>query len=176
MLALPGERLERSGTVFGEVVERLGLSLEQRQELVRLAQRRVAAHDDLLEVFAAGREADAELVQDQSEPVRVGLAHDVVDQVEVDCLAVVLDREEALALAGLALLDYLQLRRRIGARRARLGRLALDELLAEERLRANQAGGVLAPVLKARVGDPHHDDRLAGLVRAVGVNAPRRRG
>ena len=64
------------------------------------------AVDDLGEVVAAGGEPGAEVVEDQAEAVGVGLAHDVVDEVEVDRLAVRLERQEALALAGLALLDH----------------------------------------------------------------------
>ena len=55
---------------------------------LRLAQRRVRALDDLGELVAARREAGAEVVEDQPEAVRIGLAHDVVDEVEVDRLAV----------------------------------------------------------------------------------------
>ena len=80
------------------------------------------ALDDLGEVVAAGREAGAEVVEDEPEAVRIRLLHDVVDQVEVDRLAVALERQQVLALARLAVGDLLELRRRLGARRARLGR------------------------------------------------------
>ncbi len=170
MLALPGERSQRAVAVARQVVERLRLALQEREQLVGLAESRVAAGDDLLEILAARRQADAELVQDQAEAVGIRLAHDVVDEVEVNRLAVVLDRQEDLALARLAVGDDLELRRRLGARGASLGRLALDELLAQERLRAHQAGRVLAPVLEALVRDPHDDNGLAGVVGSVFVD------
>ena len=84
----------------GEALERAVLPGEDGEHLVRLAQRRVRALDDLRELVAPRREAGAEVVQDQAEAVRIGLAHDVVDQVEVDRLAVLLERQEALALAA----------------------------------------------------------------------------
>ena len=82
---------------------------------------------------------------------------------------VVLDRQQVLAGAGLALRDLLELRRRLGAGRPRLGDAAVEELLADQRLRPDDAGGVLAEVLEARVGDVHHDDRLARTGRVVRV-------
>ena len=111
---------------------------EDREHLVDLAQRRVGAADDLVEVLAAAGQAGAELVEDDRQPLAVGRAHDVVDQVEVDRLAsCLLDRQQVLALARPPL-DLLQLRRRLGARRRALRRLALDELLADQRLRADR--------------------------------------
>ena len=50
---------------------------------------------------------------------------------------------------------------------ARLGRLALDELLADQRLRPDQAARVLAEVLERGIVDPHHDHGLAGIGAAV---------
>ena len=58
----------------------LGQDLEH---LVGLAQRRVGAPDDLVEVRAAAREPGAELVEDQRQPLALGLAHRVADQVDV---------------------------------------------------------------------------------------------
>src|ERR1044071_1862630 len=67
--------------------------------------------------------AAAEIVEDDREPLADGLAHDVVDQVEVDRLGRVLDRQQVLALAR-AVLDLVQLRRRFGPGRAGLRELA----------------------------------------------------
>ena len=53
-----------------------------------------------------------------------------------------------------------QRRRRRRCSRARLRRLALDELLADHRLQADRALGVLAEVLEGRVVDLQHDRRL----------------
>ena len=88
---------------------------------VGLAERRVGAVDHLAEVLAAAGEAGAELVEDQPEAVAVGRAVDVLDQVEVDRLAVVLERQQALARAGLAVRDLLELGRRRRARRRAAG-------------------------------------------------------
>ena len=54
--------------------------------------------------------------------------------------------------------------------RPRQGGLAVDVLLPQERLGADQAGGVLAEVLEAGLVDLHHDHRLAGIRRAVLVH------
>ncbi len=63
--------------------------------------------------------------------------------------------------------------------RPRQGRPAVDELLADQRLRPDLAAGVAAEVLEARVGDLHHDHRLAGrrdrLAVAVGDRLARHR-
>ena len=69
------------------------------------------------------------------------------------------DRQQVLALA-LALVDLLQRRRRGGVDGARLGRRALDELLADQRLRADRAVRVGAEVLEAGVVDVEDHDRL----------------
>ena len=84
-----------------------------------------------------------------------------------------------LARAGLAVADLFQRRRRLGARRPRQGRAAVDVLLADQRLRADLAGGVFAEVLEAGVGDLHHDHGLArdrlGLAVFVGGDLARHR-
>ena len=134
-------------------------------------ERRIGPPDDLGEVGAAGGEAGAEVVEDQPEPVGLGLAGDVVDEVEVDLLAVVLERQEVLARADVAVGDLRELGRRLGARSSRLGGNALDVLLAEQRLRADQAGTVGAEVLEAGIGDREHRDGLAGILVAVLLDA-----
>ena len=55
-----------------------------------------------LDVGAAAGQAGAEFVEDQAEALRVGQFVDVVDQVGVDAGAVVLQRQQVLAGAGLA--------------------------------------------------------------------------
>ena len=67
-------------------------------------------------VLPAGGQPGAEVVEDQPEAVRVRLAHDVVDEVDVDLLAVVLQRQEVLAGAGLAVRDHGERRRRLRLR------------------------------------------------------------
>ena len=80
------------------------LAGQDLEHLVGLLQRRVGAPDDLVEVLAAARHAGAELVEDQRQPLALGLAHRVADQVDVDRLHRVLDRQQVLALAR-AVLD-----------------------------------------------------------------------
>ena len=161
VLAVLGEGLEHGVAVAGEAVELVVLVGEDLEDAVGLAQGRVGAVDDGAEVVAAGGEAGAEVVEDEAEAVAVGGAVDVLDQVEVDGLAVVLERQQALALPG-PVLDLLELGRRLLAGGAGLGRGAVDELLADQRLRADDAGGVLAEVLEGVVGDVQDDDGLAG--------------
>ncbi len=157
--ALAGQRRQHGVAVARQLLQRVVLRGEDRQHLVDLAQRRVGAADDLVEVGAAAGDARAELVEDDRQARLLRLARDVVDQVEVDRLARVLDRQQVLALA-LAVLDLLQLRGRLRGGLSRLRRLALDELLADQRLRADHALGVAAEVLVALVLDVEHDDGL----------------
>ena len=151
----------------GELGELLVLLGEGGEDLVGLLERGVGATNHVREVGAAGGETRAEVVEDQPEALDLGLTGDVVDQVEVDLLAVVLDRQPVLAGADLAVGDLLERRRRLRLRGPRLGRLALDVLLAEQRLRPDQAGGVGEEVLEAGIVDAEHRDGLAGLLVAV---------
>ena len=107
-------RASGASTVVGvarELGERLVLLREDREHLVGLAQRRVRA-------LGRSRRASspraakpiAEVVEDQAEALRVGAAVDVLDEVEVDRLAVVLERQQVLAGAGLAVGDLADLR------------------------------------------------------------------
>ncbi len=161
-------RLRASGSstrvaVAREAGELAVLEGEDVEHPVGLAQGRVGAIDHLAEVVAPGGEAGAEVVEDQPEAVAVGDALDVLDQVEVDGGAVVLQGQQALALAGLALGDLLQLGRRLLTRGAGLGRGAVDVALPDQRLRPDDAAGVLAEVLEPAVLDVEDGHRLAGL-------------
>ncbi len=167
MLALLGQRLQDRVAVLGELGELLVLLGEGGEDLVGLLERGVGATNHGREVGAAGGETGAEVVEDQPEALDLGLTGDVVDEVEVDLLAVVLDRQPVLAGADLAVGDLLERRRRLRLRGPWLGRLALDVLLAEQRLRPDQAGGVGEEVLEAGIVDAEHRDGLAGLLVAV---------
>ena len=94
-----------------KALERPVLAGKACEHLVGLAERRVRPLDDLLELVATRRQGCAQVVEDQAEAVRIGLAHDVVDQVEVHGLAVLLQRQQVLALAALAIADHLELGR-----------------------------------------------------------------
>ena len=159
--ALARERPEDLLGVGGELRQPVALGPEDAEEAIGVAQHRVGALDDLLDVLAAPGEPGAEFVEDQPEALHVGQLVDVVDQVRVDAGAVVLDRQQVLAGARLPVGDLLQRRRRLGARRARQGGTAVDELLADQRLGADQAAGVAAEVLEARIDDLHRDHGLA---------------
>ena len=90
-------------------------------------------------------ERDAELVDDHAETLALRLAHRVEQFVDVD--------RRACAVAGQQSRD----RSRSGRRAARglLGRarVAVDELLADQRLQADAALGVDVELLEGRVGD-----------------------
>ena len=92
LVAVLGQRLQHGVAVAGEAGELVVLVGEDLEHAVGLAQGGVGAVDDLAEVVAAGGEAGAEVVEDEAEAVAVGGAVDVLDQVDVDGLAVVLER------------------------------------------------------------------------------------
>ena len=115
-----------------------------------------------LDVVAAAGEAGAEFVEDQAEALRVGQRVDVVDQVGVDAGAVVPSGSRYWPAPGWPSGIFFSGGAGWRAGRPRQGRAAVDELLADQRLRPDLAAGVAAEVLEAGVGDVHHDHRLAG--------------
>ncbi len=156
------QRAEDLFGVGGELGELVALGRENAEEAIGVAQHRVGPLHHFFDVFAVAGEAGAEFVEDQAEALRVGKLLDVVDQVRVDAGAVVLQRQQVLTGARFARGDLFQFRRRLRPRRPRQRRVAVDELLADQRLRADQAARVAAEVLEARVFDLHRDHRLAG--------------
>ena len=159
MPALTGERLHDRVRVDGERVELLVLAREDAQHVAELAQRRVGPPDHGVEVAAAAGHARPELAEDDRQPLAVGLAHDVVDQVEVDRRLRAVDGQQVLALAR-AVVDPPQRARGLHAGPAALCRLALHEALADQRLRPHGAARVGPEVLIARVVDPQDDRGL----------------
>ena len=157
---------ERRVGVARQPREHAVLAGQDREHLVGLAQRRVGAVDDLVELLAAAGEAGAELVEQDREALAVGQAHDVVDQVEVDRRARV--RRPAAGARP----------RRRPRRSARSGcaergaGLALHELLADQRLRADRAVGVGLERREVLVVDPQ---RHRGLLVLGHVERPDRR-
>ena len=87
--AFARERLEDLLGVGGELGQLVALAVEDAEQAVDVAQRRVGALDRRLDVGAAAGQAGAEFVEDQAEALRVGKFVDVVDQVGVDAGAVV---------------------------------------------------------------------------------------
>ena len=164
VVALAAQRRQDPLRVRREVGELASLAGEDREHPVAVAQGRVGAADDLGELVAAGGKAGAEVVEDQAQALARRHPHHVLDQVDVDRLAVVLERQQVLAVAGLSVGDLLERGRLRAARRPRPGRATGDVALADQRLRAQDAGGVGAEVLEARIGDVEHDDRLAVLL------------
>ena len=100
--------------------------------------RRVGAADDRVQIASAPGQARAELVDDDRQALALGQARDVAEQVDVDRAVGVLHRQQSLARAFLAGGDLAQGRRQRRAFDARLGRQAVDELLADQRLGANR--------------------------------------
>ena len=147
------------------------LARQVLQHLVRLAQGRVRALDDLLELVATCREACAEVVENQPEAVRIRLAHDVVDQVEVHGLAVLLERQEVLPLAALALRGSPRAPAAArcpapGAASARTPRTSRQGATAGGSGRRRPGGSPGSPASSICM----HDDGLPGLLRAVGAS------
>ena len=177
VLALFGERAGHALGVGGELGQFVALLVEDFEQAVGVAKIGVGALDRRRDVRSPPGQGGAEFVEDQPEALRVGQRVDVVDQVGVDAGAVVLDRQQPLARARLAFGDLFQRWRRLAARRPWQGRPAIEVLLADQRLRADQAGGVFAEVLEARVFDVHHDHGLArdrfGLAVFVAVDLTR---
>ena len=81
--ALRHLRQDRVGVAV-EVADRAPLARQNAQHAVDLAQRRVGAADDLVQVVAAARQAEAQLGEQDREALAVGPAHDVLHQVGRD--------------------------------------------------------------------------------------------
>src|SRR6185295_19080220 len=112
-----------------------------------LAQARVGAAKRGAEVVRAAVEPRAERGDDQPEALLVRPAEDVVDEVRGDRRAGLVDRN------GPAVPQLLR----------GLARLTVDEVLADQRLRLDVAGGVLAEVVEAGLRDLDGHDRLGRL-------------
>ena len=135
-LALARQRRQHRVAVDGERCERLVLRGEDLEDLVDLLERRVGAADDLVEVVAAAGDARAELVEDDRQP-RAAAGSRVMLLIRSRSTGlVVCETGSRYWPSPLPVVDLLQRGRRLGVRLARLRRLALDELLADQRLRA----------------------------------------
>ena len=121
--------------VADELLDRGRLAAEDAQGLARFAKRGMRAAQHLAEIAGAAREAGTQLAHDQPEAVAIGPAHDVGHQ--VDC-----DRGTGL-LHGQA--------PAVGEPLVGGARLAVHEVLTDERLRADLAACVLAQVGQPRL-------------------------
>src|SRR5262249_27065014 len=99
--------------VGGQLGQLAPLRGQDAQDSVGVPEGRIASPDDLLEVLPLSRKSSAEVVQDQAEPLRVRLTEDVADQIRLDARTVLLNRNQVLAGAGLAVSDLPQRRRRL---------------------------------------------------------------
>ena len=139
----------RSSTVSASVTRSritVSCSASTSSRRAGLTQRGHAAADRLVQVLGPARDPGAELVQDQAEALAVGQAHDVLDQVRRDRGGRLLDRHAAA-------------RRQLLLRRARQ---AVQEVLADRRLRSCLAEHVRAQRAEALLGDRHLHQRLLG--------------
>ena len=131
------------------------LAAQDGQHVVGLLEGGVGAADDVAQVLTATSEPGAELVEDDRQALAVGQAQDVGHQVQINRAGGLRCRQQVLARAG-PVTDRSQGRRLGGPGRPRLGRHAFHELLADQRLGADGAGGVLAEVAEPRAGDAQH--------------------
>ncbi len=113
-----------------------------------------------MQVLASAGQAGAQLVEDDRQALAEGQAQDVVDQVEVHRVLGLGHREQVLPGAGLSARNALERQRRGRPRGVGLGGGALDELLPDQGLRPDDAGGVAAEVVEPRLGDGQDDGRL----------------
>ena len=144
VLAVGGEVADDRVGVDGQVLQRPVLVAEQREDLVRLAQRRDRAADRGVELRAAPGDARAELRDDDPQPLALGLAEDVVDEVGRDRRRRLRDRDPR---ARLELLP-------------RRAREAVEEVLADQRLRARLAVHVAPQRPEAVLVDAEADERV----------------
>ena len=105
------------------------------QNLVDLEKRRVGLLHRFPKILAAGRQTGSQFVEDDPETLRVRQAVDVVDQVEVNRLGVVLDRQQIFAGTGLTVGDLVEREWWLAAGGTGLGHPAVEEFLADQRLR-----------------------------------------
>ncbi len=114
--------ITRSASVISDLIV---LVWRPRMRSVSLVSRRPGrgAPDGVVEVVRAPGQAGAELADDQAQAVAVGPAQDVVDEVEPDRRGGLADRHAPA----------------VGQPARRRARLAVDEVLADERLRADLA-------------------------------------
>ena len=151
-----GQRSEDRVAVARQVGEHAVLVGEDGEDLVGLLERRVGVGDRLAQVAAAPGQAGAQLVEDDGQPLAVGQAQRVVEQVEVDRLGRLADRQQVLPLAGAAAGSCAAAAASCAfSGRGWVGR-ALHELLADQRLRADRALRVGAEVVEAGAVDAQH--------------------
>ncbi len=119
----------------------LRLASRMLQDLVGLAQRRDGAAQRRLDVLAAGGDADPELGEQEPEALARGPAQDVEHEVGRDRARGLLDGDRARRRAGLP------------------SRVAVEVVLADERLRLDLAEDVLVEAGEARQRDGDRRER-----------------
>jgi len=147
VLAVAGEVADHDVGVGHEVLQHRVLAGEDRKHPVGLAQRGAAATDRGVEIVGAAADAGTELVEDDPQALSVGQAQDVVEQVRRDRGGGLRDGN---APAG-------------GQPLCGGAGPAVDEVLADQRLRARLAERVLAQRAEALLGHLELDERTLGL-------------
>ena len=91
-----GDRRQRRSEFDGQFRQQLVLAGKDAQHLVEFAQRGIRAADDHIQVASAPRQAGAEFVDDDREPLALGQPVQVPEQVDVDRARGVLHRQQVL--------------------------------------------------------------------------------
>ena len=126
LVAALGELADRLARVLVQLADRGALAAQGPGDLFQVGQRRRAQADRLVERLRVAREARAELVDEQAEALLERLAHRVLDEVGLDGLRDPRRGDRAPVLQGLP------------------RRLAVDEVLGDQRLGLGRALRVLA--------------------------------
>jgi hypothetical protein len=124
VLAAVGELLEDRVGIRVELCDRLVLAAEDLEHRAQLSQRRSAGADGGVEILGVPRQRGSELVDDELEAALERLAEDVVDQVALDGVLIARRLDRALE------------------RLSRAARLAVEEVLGDERLGLGGTAGV----------------------------------
>src|SRR5690349_12664396 len=148
LAALGGERRERTIRFDRQMRQYVVLAGEDCEHRFQFLQGGVGAADDRVQVLAATGERSAELVEDDRQTLTLGQTVDVAEQVWVDRAVGFRDGQQPLPRAFLPRGDLFQRRRQRRAFDTRLGGQAVDELLADQRLRTDRATRIGAKVLE----------------------------
>ena len=151
LLGVVGERRDHRVRVRRQLLERVRVVGQQVEQVVGLGQRRDGPAQGRLQVARPARDGGAQLVDDQREALPVGQPHDVLNEVGGNRRLGVADGDRRPRLQRLAV----------------LAGLAVDEVLADQRLRARLAEGVGLERAKPALRDLHRDERVAGGVAAA---------
>ena len=143
-----GQRGDHGVGVGGQVLERLRVVAQQVEQVVGLVDRRHRAAQRGLDVLRARRHRRAQLVDDDREPLALGQPHDVGEHVGRNRRERVRRRQRGAGLQRLSVLP----------------RLAVHEVLADQRLGPGLARRVRAECAEALGGHLHGHHRVEVLL------------